>query len=105
VELVDGGGGRAIETDDYPAISNDGAIVIYEAAGPHPTDVYAIQRRERGWGASVLLSRPSPFTYNGQPAITAVRTVSRDGKTLTVVTKGMTAKGESIDATMVFDRN
>jgi hypothetical protein len=42
---------------------------------------------------------------SGQPAITAVRTISTDGKTLTVVTKGTTAKGETIDATMVFDRN
>jgi hypothetical protein len=62
-------------------------------------------------GDQIVLKRIDALTTqsiqkrNGQPAITAVRTVSRDGKTLTVVTKGMTAKGESIDATMVFDRN
>jgi hypothetical protein len=42
---------------------------------------------------------------NGQPAITATRTVSRDGKTLTVVSKGTTVTGQVIDTTLVFDRN
>jgi hypothetical protein len=62
-------------------------------------------------GDKIVLKRIDALTTqsiqkrDGQPAITAVRTISRDGKTLTVVTKGTTAKGESIDATMVFDRN
>jgi hypothetical protein len=42
---------------------------------------------------------------DGKAAIIATRTVSQDGRTLTVVTKGTTATGETIDATMVFDRN
>jgi len=42
---------------------------------------------------------------SGKPAITALRTVSLDGRTLTVVTQGTTSSGDAIDATMVFDRN
>jgi len=40
----------------------------------------------------------------GKAVIVATRSVSEDGKTLTVTTKGTTAKGEAIDAVMVFDR-
>jgi hypothetical protein len=62
-------------------------------------------------GDKIVLKRIDRFTTEsiqkrgGQPAITAMRTISKDGKTLTVVSKGTTAKGEIVDATMVFERN
>jgi hypothetical protein len=62
-------------------------------------------------GDKIALKRIDPFTTqsiqkrDGQPAITATRTISKDGKTLTVVSKGTTVKGEIIDATMVFERS
>lgn len=41
---------------------------------------------------------------DGKPAIVATRTVSSDGKTLTVVSKGTTAEGQQIDSTLIFER-
>jgi len=52
-----------------------------------------------------VLTTQSIQKRGGKSEITALRTVSQDGRTLTVVTKGTTAGGEPIDATMVFDRN
>jgi hypothetical protein len=41
----------------------------------------------------------------GKPAIVATRTVSADGKTLTVVSKGTTAEGQLIDSILIFERH
>jgi hypothetical protein len=41
----------------------------------------------------------------GKPAIVATRTVSADGKTLTVVSKGTTVEGQQIDSTLIFERH
>jgi hypothetical protein len=41
----------------------------------------------------------------GKPAIVATRTVSSDGRTLTVVSKGTTAEGQQIDSTLIFERH
>jgi len=41
----------------------------------------------------------------GKPVIIATRVVSKDGKTLTVTSKGTTAEGEAINNVMVFDRH
>jgi hypothetical protein len=62
-------------------------------------------------GDLISLRRIDNFTTqssekrDGKAVIVATRTVSKDGKTLTVLTKGTTAKGEVIDAVMVFDRH
>jgi hypothetical protein len=40
----------------------------------------------------------------GKVVIVATRTVSPDGKTLTVVSKGTTAEGQEIDSTLIFER-
>jgi hypothetical protein len=39
---------------------------------------------------------------NGKVAVTSTRTVSKDGKTMTIKSKGTDAKGEKIDDVMVF---
>lgn len=41
---------------------------------------------------------------DGKVVIVATRTVSPDGKTLTVVSKGTTAEGQTIDSILIFDR-
>jgi hypothetical protein len=41
----------------------------------------------------------------GKAVIVATRTVSDDGKTLTVVSKGTTAEGQAIDSTLIFERH
>ena len=40
----------------------------------------------------------------GKAAIVATRTVSADGKMLTVVSKGTTAEGQEIDSILIFER-
>lgn len=41
---------------------------------------------------------------NGKAVIVATRTVSADGKTLTVVSKGTTVEGQEIDSILIFER-
>lgn len=41
---------------------------------------------------------------NGKVVGQSKRTVSKDGKTLTVVTKGTNANGDPVDVTLVYDR-
>jgi hypothetical protein len=61
-------------------------------------------------GNLISLKRIDDFTTQstqkraGKAVIYTTRTVSKDGKTLTVTTKGATAKGEAIDAVMIFDK-
>jgi hypothetical protein len=40
----------------------------------------------------------------GKVVITGTRTVSKDGKTLTITTKGTNAKGQKVDDVAVYDR-
>lgn len=70
----------------------------YRMTGSSGGDKIVLKRIDR-------LTTESIQKRDGKPAITATRTVSKDGKTLIVVSKGTTAKGEVIDATMAFDRN
>ncbi|MDB6045925.1 MAG: hypothetical protein JWM63_4476 [Gammaproteobacteria bacterium] len=61
-------------------------------------------------GDLISLQRIDDFTTQstqkraGKAVIFATRTVSKDGKTLTVTTKGTTVKGEPIDAVMIFEK-
>jgi hypothetical protein len=61
-------------------------------------------------GDLISLQRIDAFTTQstqkraGKAVIFATRTVSKDGKTLTVTTKGTTVKGEPIDAVMIFEK-
>ena len=44
------------------------------------------------------------YTRNGKVSRTSTRTVSKDGKTLTVAAKGTNAKGQAYNNTSVFDK-
>ena len=41
---------------------------------------------------------------DGKPAVVATRTVSADGKTLTVVSAGTLPDGRKVDSTLIFER-
>jgi hypothetical protein len=41
----------------------------------------------------------------GQVVITGTRTISRDGKVMTITTKGTNAKGQTIDNVLVFEKH
>jgi hypothetical protein len=44
------------------------------------------------------------YKLKGKPTLVNVRTVSADGKTLTVTTKGANAQGQKVNNTQVFDK-
>ena len=44
------------------------------------------------------------YKLKGKPTLVNVRTVSADGKTLTVTTKGTNAQGQKVNNTQVFDK-
>ena len=54
----------------------------------------------------IIDDRTSEMTYttNGKVTRTARRTVSADGKTLTIVSNGVNAKGEQYNNTVVYER-
>ena len=54
----------------------------------------------------IIDERNSEITYttNGKVTRTARRTVSADGKTLTIVSNGVNAKGEQYNNTVVYER-
>jgi hypothetical protein len=62
-------------------------------------------------GELISLTKVDRFTTrstqkrSGKAAIVSTRTVSKDGKTLTVTTKGTTAEGAVIDSVMIFARH
>ena len=59
---------------------------------------------------SLVLKRVDAFTTettekkNGKIVITGSRVISRDGKLMTITVKGTTAKGQTINDVMVFDK-
>jgi len=50
------------------------------------------------------LTTESTQKRDGKPAIVAHRTVSTDGKTLTVVSRGTLPDGQMVDSTLIFER-
>jgi hypothetical protein len=46
----------------------------------------------------------NPWKKDGKPTMTSHVVVSKDGKTLTVHQTGKNAKGETVNTTVVFDR-
>ncbi|MEJ0035091.1 MAG: hypothetical protein WDO68_03235 [Gammaproteobacteria bacterium] len=70
----------------------------YEMTGSLGGDKISLRRID-------ALTTQSTQKRDGKPAIVATRTVSSDGKTLTVVSKGSTAEGREIDSTLIFERH
>jgi hypothetical protein len=89
-------------------IDAEGKMTLVQYTAKYDGRDYAITGSSGG--SLISLRRIDNFTTQstqkraGKAVIVATRTVSQDGKTLTVLTKGTTAKGEVIDAVMVFDR-
>jgi len=56
--------------------------------------------------SKIIDARTSELTYttNGKVTRAARRTVSADGKTLTIVSKGVNAKGEHYNNTVVYEK-
>ena len=70
----------------------------YAITGSSGGDLIALARIDR-------YTTRSTQKRGGKAVIISTRTVSKDGKLLTVVTKGTTAAGQVIDSVMIFDRH
>ncbi|MEZ5670539.1 MAG: hypothetical protein R3F55_24510 [Alphaproteobacteria bacterium] len=82
VAAADLSAGEAVRTpagvvhpEGFGAIAAGGGLVVYPAAGPHPTDLWAVARVADGpggrWSEPVLLTGDSPYAYNHTAAISA----------------------------------
>ena len=69
----------------------------YPVSGNPDADMISVKRTGSHSAKSVL-------SKNGKQTITTMRSVSKDGKTLTMKSTGTNAKGEKIDNELVFDR-
>ena len=89
-------------------ISADGKPTLVEYTARYDGKDYAITGSSGG--DLISLKRIDAHTTEstqkraGMPAIITTRTVSEDGKTLTVTTKGTSAQGVTLNHKMVFDR-
>lgn len=69
----------------------------YPAGGTQDYDTVATRRIDRYTGETARKK-------NGKVVQTVIRTISRDAKTLTLTTKGVDVRGESINNVAVYDR-
>jgi hypothetical protein len=67
----------------------------YPITGLPNADTIALERIDAFRATSTLKK-------NGKVAITSTRTIAKDGKTMTIKSKGTDAKGEKIDDVLVF---
>lgn len=64
--------GAVVHGEGFAAISSDGALVVYPAAGgPHAIDLWSTRRSGTTWSSPTLLTAASPYAFNAQPAISA----------------------------------
>lgn len=89
-------------------ISADGKPTLVKYTARYDGKDYAITGSSGG--DMISLKRIDEFTTEstqkraGKAVIITTRVVSKDGKTLTVTSKGTNAKGETMNNVMVFDR-
>lgn len=69
----------------------------YPVSGNPDADMISVKRTDKYSARSVL-------KREGKTALTTTRQVSKDGRTLTMATKGTDAKGAKVDNVLVFDR-
>jgi hypothetical protein len=69
----------------------------YPARGTQDYDMVATRRIDANTGATARKK-------NGKIVQTVMRVLSKDGKTLTLTTKGVDARGQSIDNVAVYER-
>ena len=86
----------------------DGKATNYSYTATADGKPYATTGSPYGDHATLRMidARTSEITYttNGKVTRTARRTVSADGKTLTIVSKGVNAKGEQYNNTVVYEK-
>lgn len=98
-----------VETLTARGISAEGKAMLVQYKARYDGKDYPITGSLGG--DRISLKRIDAYTTestqkrDGKAAIVTTRVVSKDGKVLTVYSKGTTAEGETLDTIMVFDKH
>jgi len=65
------GGAELTASSSRPAITSNGAVVIFSNTGPHSLDLYATSRTTGGWTTPLLLTGSSPHLFHHDPYISS----------------------------------
>jgi hypothetical protein len=92
----------------FDGVADTGDKVHWEYTGNHDGKDYPMTGNPEGDMISLkrLNANSVETTYKlkGKVTVTNVRTVSADGKTMTVTTKGTNAQGQKVDNTLLFEK-
>ena len=63
-------GGQMVHTEGISAVASGGNLIVYPFGdGPNEVDLWAVTRAGDSWGAPLLLTADSPYSFNNMPAI------------------------------------
>jgi hypothetical protein len=92
----------------FDGVAGTGDKVHWEYTGNHDGKDYPMTGNAEGDMVSLKRinanSVETTYKLKGKVTVTNVRTVSADGKTMTVTTKGTNAQGEKVDNLLIFEK-
>ena len=92
----------------FDGVTGTGDKMHWEYTGNHDGKDYPMTGNADGDMISLKRinanSVETTYKLKGKVTVTNVRTVSADGKTMTVTTKGTNAQGEKVDNTLIFEK-
>jgi len=66
---IAGGAGPIAASQGRPAVASGGNVMVFPGRGPHSVDLFAVRRSGATWGAPVLLTADSTFSFHHDVAI------------------------------------
>jgi hypothetical protein len=93
----------------FDGVTGTGEKIHWEYTGNHDGKDYPITGNPDG--DTIVLKRinansvETTYKKDGKPTLVNVRTVSADGKTLTVTQKGTNAQGQKVDNVLIFEKS
>jgi hypothetical protein len=93
----------------FDGVTDTGEKVHWEYTANHDGKDYPMTGNPDG--DTIVLKRlnansvETTYKKGGKVTVTNVRTVSADGKTMTVTTKGTNAQGQAVNNTLVFEKS
>ena len=92
----------------FDGVADTGDKVHWEYTANHDGKDYPMTGNAEGDMISLKRinanSVETTYKLGGKVTVTNVRTVSADGKTMTVTTKGTNAQGQKVDNTLIFEK-
>lgn len=62
--------GQMVHTEGISAVASGGNLIVYPYGdGPNEVDLWAVTRAGDAWGAPLLLTADSPYSFNTMPAL------------------------------------